>query len=78
MQMMNAEEIINILKKNKLLERRTFTERRSDTLPMGCLHRKDFPTKSEGIKSPQLEEGGKGENRNFPLTIVQRSVDDEC
>lgn len=58
MQMMNAEEIINILKKNKLLERRTFTERRSDTLPMG--------------------EGGKGENRNFPLTIVQRSVDDEC
>lgn len=56
--MMKAEEIINILKKNKLLERRTFTQVRSDTLPMG--------------------EGGKGENRNFPLTIVQRSVDDEC
>lgn len=41
--------------------------RHSDTLPMGCLHRKDFPTKSEGIKSPQLEEGGKGESGISPL-----------
>ena len=75
MQMMNAEEIINILKKNKLLERRTLEQAR-------CRNNRDYQARYvfTQVRSDTLPmgEGGKGENRNFPLTIVQRSVDDEC
>lgn len=49
-----------------MIKRKIFTQIRSDTLPMGCLHRKDFPTKSGEIKSPQLQEDGKGEIGIYP------------
>lgn len=76
--MMKAKEIINILKKNKLLERRTFTERRSDTLPMGEGGKGERSDARTFRRIGRNQKSEAGENRNFPLTIVNRSADDEC